>query len=179
MAHFRYINEISGSLPDKVVLAKSLVESDITLSDEWITRLNRVVVPVESDDHFSRKTIANLAAALHGADCFAILTEEAEDFPAAFRFKANVEALTEINDVLSIFAFLLVSDDLERAVLCTKADYYLLAGDALFIETVLGEPINVAQSAFIRFAEGWANAQTADLLRCVVNRFIPLASRPR
>ena len=124
----------------------------------WVMDKHWVVVPVESEDHFSGETISRIEAYCRDAEarCFALITEEVYNVDSCFVVPCEAEALEEINHRLSLFPFVLFSEDLSWCVVCSKEDYYLIAGPVGFVEAAAGRSVAGAQEAYRRSAADWA-----------------------
>lgn len=138
-------------------LAAGVVVGTGDVSREWVLKKHWVVVPVESDDHFSGATVARIAASCRdGKDqCFALITEEVYNIDSCFLVPCEEAALEELNNALALFPFVLLPQERSWCIVCTKEDYYLVAGPSGFVETVVGMSIADAQAAYRRTNGSW------------------------
>jgi hypothetical protein len=117
-------------------LAADVVQDPGNLRLDWIQKHGWTVVPVESSDHFSADDIRHLSAAFRQAghyECLAVATEPLENTPVCYRLATTEPALQDFNTAAWAFFFILIPEDRSWAVLCTKNDYYLVAGPVALV----------------------------------------------
>jgi len=174
MQNFEFIKPLSdGPEFEKAMAGKAIAKDDLDFSEKWLNERNVLVVPVESTEHFTRNAIDRMAWSLEGRICFAVVIEQISNFPQAFALNANTDALAELDRVLSPFAFLLFDPALNWAILCSKANYYLIAGDPNLVSSILAEPIVDVQAKFWEFSQHWSDRSLESHLREISNRYLP------
>jgi hypothetical protein len=163
-----------SELIDKVrQLAAVVVVGTGDVNRDWVMDKHWVVVPVESEDHFSGVAISRIEAGCRDVSgrCFALITEEVYNIDSCFVVPCEVEALEEINNALALFPFVLVPEDLSWCIVCSKEDYYLVAGPSMFVETALGMSISAAQEAYRKSASEWVLEKQKQFHLSVAARF--------
>jgi len=135
--------------------AEALVNEDDAFRVEAIHERGWAVVPVESALHFDQDDATRLATAIgHIAEeVYAVAVEGLHDVQAVYRVRATREGLLSFSAECGLFTYLLIPSESDRfAVLCSVADYYLVAGSEEFVEEANGADIITAYSSFEKFA---------------------------
>lgn len=127
------------------------------LRESYIEEKEWVVVPAESGSNFSEEDAQAIASAAEKYGYrfgFLVVTEalpagkSAECYAVSF----TPDALGRIRRTeLALLNCALFSEQLEFVILGTVADYLLIAGSQLFVETVLKQPLSVARARFRRY----------------------------
>lgn len=133
------------------------------------------VVPVESALHFSSEDAERLAKALseqHIDYLFAIAAEDLASTHMFLQMQPTRDSLLEFSNSFGHFNFLLTSRDNSWAVLCTTDDYFLVAGEVLFVEHTVGASHSKARALFREFASHnqWPASARQNLLS-VLDRY--------
>ena len=139
--------------------ADGLVDEGATFRPEAIREYSWAVVPVESALHFERDDATRLAEAIGRLteDFYAVATEGLQNVEAAYRVRATPEGLMSFSSECGLFTYLLLSPQPGKfAVLCSIADYYLVAGPVPFVEEASGVDIAAAYDSFEEFASDHA-----------------------
>lgn len=158
-------------------LVEDFAESSYHLKLSFVQSRNWAVVPVESGLHFLPEDAELISLALHSIQCFecvAIATEDLSESCIGYQVTTTQAGLLEFNKECAHFNFALTSEDLSFVVLCTVADYYLVAGPADFVTKTVGKDIQAAKQDFFEFAtdEGWRDKIREHLL-AVYRRYQP------
>ncbi len=165
---------LEGSEAARAMQAVTAITTDgLDFSDSWLEANSPTVVPCESSEHFRREIIPRLSLALEGQEWFAVVTDPIENHPRAFRVDSSVGALTELDRIMGPFAFVIFNRDQTLAILCTKLNYYLVAGSECFVSTIVGSPLAQSQLVFWRFAQGWSDRDLERHLRAIAYRYLP------
>ena len=156
------------------MLIADMIEDAGNFRPEWIAERDWIVVPVESADHFAKKDIEHLAAALRIAGCgelLAVASEPLENTPVCYKVPTTEEGLRELNGAIRDFYFVLLPEDRSWAIVCTKDDYYLVGGPVPFVLLALKTPIAQARRDFVGFAENTRHPQMRTGLLDVATRY--------
>ena len=162
-------------------LIADLIDGPWDFNREWLLRNRWVAVPVESSDHFDEDAIGRLSAALQVAghnECLAVATEPLENIPFCFRVSTSAEGLRALNKAAWFFNFVLFPEDCSCALLCTKSEYYLIAGPKDLVISALGTDLETARLAFRASVEDWLIETMKAGLRAVAERYEDLEKVP-
>lgn len=118
-----------------------------------------------------------MSQALHSIDCFeclAVATEPLKNTYICYWVSTSREGLLDFDTKCSHFNFALISEDVSFVVLCTVADYYLVAGQADFVTRAVGKSIQAARQDFFEFAtdSAWKDNDREYLLS-ICKRYEP------
>jgi hypothetical protein len=155
-------------------LVDPMIEDPGNFERRWLDERAWTVVPVASADHFLDSDIELVSAAFDIAgysECLAVATEPLENTPLCYRLSTSKDALREFNRAAGAFYFMLIPEDRSCAVLCTKDDYYLVGGPAMFVATALESDIEEARRKFAEFAERNPHPGMREGLRGVATRY--------
>jgi hypothetical protein len=136
-------------------IVDQIVEKPADLRIDELKRLGWVAVPVEAATHIDEPTLHRILGVCASANVNRLLAAETEVLVTERRFfsmPATLDALREFNWELGPFYCTLCPDDYTWMILCTKDDYYAVAGPELVVETILGQPLNAALETFRAFA---------------------------
>jgi hypothetical protein len=83
------------------------------------------------------------------------------------------EGLLDFDYQCALFNFALFSENISFVILCTVADYYLVAGQAEFVTRAVGKSLQAARRDFFKFATAWQDDVMRKYLRSVYKRYEP------
>lgn len=134
--------------------AKDLVDEDGTFRPTSLREYGWIAVPMESAVHFDQEDAARLASAIEGVavGLYAVAIEDLHNVEAAYHVPATPEGLLGFSAECGLFTYLLLPVDAQFAILCSVADYYLIAGRRAFVEKACGSEIPAAFDTFEHFA---------------------------
>jgi hypothetical protein len=139
--------------------AEGLVDDGAIFRPEAVREHRWAVVPVESALHFDHNDATRLAEAIGRVteEVYAVAVEGLQNVEAAYRVRATPEGLMSFSSECGLFGYVLLPPESGLfAVLCSVADYYLVAGPVPFVEEAIGANVAVAIHSFDEFASDHA-----------------------
>jgi hypothetical protein len=103
-----------------------------------------IVVPCESNDHFSDDECQRIAQAALNSGTFQSIglaletMVEGEDSHQAVALTVSSDAIEEFDNLYSFYWCVLFDREMNWLICCTKLDYFLVAGKKEFVEDALG-----------------------------------------
>ena len=127
------------------------------LKEQWLSATDAVVLPQESALHFDEEQCDQLASAFIaiGVARLVAVPLESDDRFNVYRLDATSQDLADFSSECGSLRYLLApdADKASTAILCTTADYFVLAGSCEFVSAFAGD-IPAAQRRFMEFVEG-------------------------
>lgn len=142
-----------GSSLESVI--SQMIEPPGLIKTDWLIKHKWLAIPVESASHFDDSDARRLAEAMKcsgDTTCFGFATEPLKEFPNRFRIEASEQGLLSFSRECAHFNFILISERVTFAVLCTVFDYFVVCGPKAFVEKALGLTIEKARQRFAEFA---------------------------
>ena len=173
--HLRPIGS-EGEVRRAQQLIERMLEDPGNFRSQWVAEHDWTVVPVDSPDHFTQRDTRLLSLAfrhLGHSECLAVATEPLDNTPLYFKLPTTEAGLREFNQAAWAYFFALVPEDGSCAVLCTKNDYYLIAGPQDFVAAAIEGSIAEARASFAAFAENAMHPTMKEILRDVSTRYAP------
>jgi hypothetical protein len=151
-------------------LSKNILSGPENINPDYVKRRGWVVVPVESACHFDAQDIKRLCSAIASVGtltCLALVVDDLLGGPMAYSVPVSEEGLLSFNREFSGLNSLLVPENESFAILCSVADYYLVAGQSGFVAAAVGGDIADARETFWRFASdpAWPDGVRDSLMR--------------
>jgi hypothetical protein len=157
-------------------LVANVIEGPHHLNLSFLRSRNWAVVPVESGSHFIPEDAELLSRALHSiecSECLAIATELLKNIDICYWVPTSKEGLLDFDYQCALFNFALLSENISFVILCTVADYYLVAGQADFVTRAVGKSLQAARRDFLKFTTAWQDDVMRKYLRSVYKRYEP------
>jgi len=174
-----------GRLASEMMLTE--MGEEYEFNPRWIRSQGWKVVPAECMTRIPTPDIPRIVSVLRGSgyrECVAIFNEAGyiQSLPVivasnppghmATTYVVAVDEadFEELNHELGIFRFLLMDENRSWAISCTEW-YNLFAGEAEFVESLLGKPIDLARREFSEFASLMAQGNAAEPLMRVAKHY--------
>lgn len=159
----------------------SLVYGPGTLRFEECARRGWIAVPAESENHISDEVIDLVSQYCEAEgidDLVAVETETLVLERLCYRVHPSRKGLLEFNRAMGLMYWVLMPKNGRWLVLCTRDEFFLIAGSAMDVQRLLATPVETALVVFEAYANesGWTSGQHA-ILDAVVRGTKELLSR--